>query len=145
MTGHIRQRSPGSWEIRYTLGTDPATGKRKIATATVRGGKKDAERELRKRLVAVDKGDRVDPTKMTAGEWFDRWLSITKPEISPTTFEHYQRFVDGYLKPRFGNVGLAKLTRADVQQLFSDIAEGGRAEASQDRWRRVPANSSSEY
>ena len=24
MTGHIRQRSPGSWELRYTLGTDPA-------------------------------------------------------------------------------------------------------------------------
>jgi integrase len=128
MTGHVRQRSPGAWEIRYALGTDPATGKRKIATATVRGGKKDAERELRKRLVAADKGDRVDPTKMTAGEWFDRWLSIAKPEISPVTFEHYQRFVDGYLKPRFGNIGLAKLTRADVQQLFSDIAEGGRAD-----------------
>jgi integrase len=80
------------------------------------------------RVVAADKGDRVDPTKMTAGEWFDRWLSIAKPEISPVTFEHYQRFVDGYLKPRFGNIGLAKLTRADVQQLFSDIAEGGRAD-----------------
>src|SRR5947208_8368495 len=128
MTGHIRQRSPGSWEIRYTLGADPATGKRKAATATVRGTKKDAERELRNRLVAIDKGDRVDPTKITAGEWFDRWLSITKPEISPATYEHYQRFVDGYLKPRFGNLGLAKLARADVQQLFSDLAEGGRAD-----------------
>ena len=42
--GHIRQRSPGSWELRYTIGTDPATGKRKTATATVRGSRKDAER-----------------------------------------------------------------------------------------------------
>jgi hypothetical protein len=24
--GHIRQRSSGSWEIRYNLGTNPATG-----------------------------------------------------------------------------------------------------------------------
>src|ERR1051325_3322419 len=124
--GHIRERSPGAWEIRYSLGTDPANGKRKIATATIRGGKRDAERELRKRLVAVDKGDRVDPTKMTAGEWLDRWLSITKPEISPATYDHYKRFVDGYLRPRFGRIALAKLSRADVQQFFSDLAEGGR-------------------
>jgi len=61
--GHIRQRSPDSFEVRYCLGIDPATGKRKTATATVRGSRKDAERELRKRLVAVDKGDRADPTK----------------------------------------------------------------------------------
>ena len=128
MTGHIRERSPGSWELRYTLGTDPATGRRRTATATVRGGRKAAEKEMRKRLVAIDKGDRVDPTKMTTGEWFDRWLSITKPEISPPTYEHYRRFVDGYLKPRLGGIGLAKLSRADVQQLFSDLAEGGRAD-----------------
>jgi hypothetical protein len=30
-TGHIRQRSPGLWELRYSLGTDPATGKRRLA------------------------------------------------------------------------------------------------------------------
>ncbi len=30
-TGHIRERSPGAFEIRYALDTDPATGKRKIA------------------------------------------------------------------------------------------------------------------
>ena len=98
-TGHIRERSPGSYELRYSLGINPATGRRKIATATVRGSRKDAERELRKRLVAVDKGDRIDPTKITAGEWFDRWLAITRPEISPATYEHYRRFVESYLIP----------------------------------------------
>jgi hypothetical protein len=45
-SGHIRERSPGSFEVRYSLGTDPATGKRKIATVTVRGSRKDAEKEL---------------------------------------------------------------------------------------------------
>src|SRR5438477_12831337 len=42
--GHIRERSPGSYELRYSLGTDPATGKRKMATATVRGSRKDADK-----------------------------------------------------------------------------------------------------
>jgi hypothetical protein len=48
--GHIRQRSPGSFELRYSLGTDAATGRRKIATATFRGTRKEAELELRRLL-----------------------------------------------------------------------------------------------
>lgn len=127
-SGHIRERSPGHFELRFSTGIDPSTQKRKVVTATIRGSRKDAERELRKRLVAIDQGDRIDPTKMTAGQWFDRWLSIVKPEISPVTYEHYRRFVDDYLKPRLGRIGLAKLTRAEVQQFFSDLAAGGRAD-----------------
>jgi hypothetical protein len=45
-TGHIRQRTQGSWEVRYSLGTNPTTGKRRVATATVRGTRKEAEREF---------------------------------------------------------------------------------------------------
>ena len=45
-TGHIRERSPGSFELRYSLGTDSAPGKRRTATVTVRGTRKDAEKEI---------------------------------------------------------------------------------------------------
>jgi hypothetical protein len=36
-TGSIRERSPGSFELRYSLGTDAGTGKRRMANVTVRG------------------------------------------------------------------------------------------------------------
>jgi integrase len=121
MTGHIRQRSPGSWELRYTVDG-------KTRTATVKGTKKEAEKELRTRLVAIDKGEIADPTKLTAGQWFDQWIGIARPEISPLTFEHYRRFVETYLKPRIGHIALAKLSRTDVQTLFSEMADGGRAD-----------------
>lgn len=121
MTGHIRQRSPGSWELRYRAGN-------KTVTATVHGGKRDAEKELRRRLVSVDSGDAIEQTKLTTGAWFDKWLAIVKAEISPATHDHYQRAIVSHLKPRLGNTPLAKLTRADVQRLFSDLAEGGRAD-----------------
>jgi integrase len=121
MSGHIRQRSPGSWELRYRAGN-------KTVTTTVHGGKRDAEKELRRRLVAVDSGDAIARTKLTTGAWFDKWLAIVKAEISPATLDHYQRAVVSHLKPRIGSIPLAKLSRADVQQLFSDLAEGGRAD-----------------
>src|ERR1051325_8580220 len=68
-TGHIRERSPGSFEIRYSLGTDPATGRRKMATATVRGSRKDADKELRRLLRTLDMNEHIDPTRMTLKQW----------------------------------------------------------------------------
>jgi hypothetical protein len=64
-TGHIREWSPGSWELRYSLGTDPAKGSRRIATTTVRGSRRDAEKEMRRLLRTLDTGEHVDATRMT--------------------------------------------------------------------------------
>jgi hypothetical protein len=73
-TGHIRERSPGSWELRYSLGVDPATGRRRTVTTTVRGKHRDAEKELRRLLGTVDTGEHVDPTRMTLRTWLAKWL-----------------------------------------------------------------------
>jgi integrase len=121
MTGHIRRRSPGSWEIRFV-----ADGRTR--TATVRGTKRDAEKELRRRLVAIDNGGIANPTRVSTGEWLDRWLSIVASEVSPATLDHYTRASMTHLKPRIGEVPLAKLGRMHVQTLFSDLAQGGRAD-----------------
>jgi integrase len=121
MTGHIRQRSAGSWEIRFTVDS-------KTRTATVRGTRREAEKELRKRLVTVDNGGVVDSTKLTTGQWLEQWLTIIRPEISPATHDHYERAVKTHIKPRLGDIPLAKLSRTQVQQLFSELAEGGRAD-----------------
>ena len=45
--GHIRPRA-GSWEIKYDIGRDPVTGRRITKYKTVRGSKRDAQRELRR-------------------------------------------------------------------------------------------------
>src|SRR5947207_5535549 len=88
-SGHIRERSPGSFELRYNLGTDPATGKRKLATATVRGSRKDAEKELRRLLRSLDTGEHVDPNRITVREWLATWLGAVRSEVAPKTHERY--------------------------------------------------------
>jgi hypothetical protein len=44
--GSIRQRGSPSWELRVYIGTDADTGRRRWATRTIRGERRDAEREL---------------------------------------------------------------------------------------------------
>jgi integrase len=125
-TGHIRERSPGSFELRYALGTDPATGKRKIATATVRGSRKDAEKELRRLLRSLDTGDHVDPNRITVREWLTTWLATIKPEISPRSHECYTDIVNNRLAPAFGNLPLVKFAPTHIQKVYTEWSTGGR-------------------
>jgi hypothetical protein len=84
MSGHVRQRSPGSWELRYR-----AEGR--TVTSTVRGSKKDAEKALRAALGAVDQGTHAKPNKLTVGELVRQRIDIwqSKGRITGRTREGY--------------------------------------------------------
>jgi integrase len=125
-TGHIRQRSPDSFELRYSLRTDPATGKRRVATTTVRGSRKDAERELRRLLRTLDTGEHIDPNRITVKEWLASWLSAVRQEIAPKSFERYDEIVQNHLIPAFGNLQLSKLAPLHIQNVYSAWAVDGR-------------------
>src|SRR5437764_13855191 len=126
MTGHIRQRSPGSFEIRYSLGADPATGRRRIATTTVRGTRKDAEKELRRLLRALDTGEHVDPNRISVRDWLSSWLTAVRSEVAPKTHERYGEIVNHFLAPALGNLPLAKLAPVHLQEAYNGLATGGR-------------------
>ena len=119
--GTIKSRSSGSYRIRYSLGRDPVSGKRRFATATVRGTRKEAERELVRLLRTVDTGEHVDPSRMTVGDWLELWTQTTKAEVSPKSHERYAEIVRCYLKPALGTIGLQRLTPSDIQKAYNNF------------------------
>jgi integrase len=124
--GHIRERSRGSFEIRYSLGTDPATGKRRVAIATVKGNRKAAEKEMRRLLRLLDTGEHVDPTRMTVRAWLTQWHETKREEVSPKTHERYGEIINNFLIPALGALDLARLTPSHIEKAYSDWASGGR-------------------
>ena len=125
-SGHIRERAPGAFELRYSLGTDSATGKRKIATATIRGSRKDAEKELRRLLHAVDTGEHIEPNRITVQQWLTTWLDAVRAEVAPKSHERYGEIVHNFLIPAVGNLPLAKLAPTHIQTVYNRWATGGR-------------------
>lgn len=125
-TGHIRQRSPGSWEIRYSLGTSPATGKRCVVTTTIQGKRRAAEKELRRLLYSIDDGSHVDPTRMTVREWLKQWLDAVRDEVSPKSHERYSEIVENFLAPELGALAIVKLAPAHIQAAYAKWATEGR-------------------
>src|SRR5215472_1081833 len=99
MSGHLRQRSRLSWEIKFDAGRDPATGKRKTRYVTVKGGKKAAQQELRRLLAAVDEGRLIDPSKTTLAQFLDRWESWAATQVSQKTLERYAELIRHHVRP----------------------------------------------
>jgi integrase len=124
--GHIRPRGPGAWELKYDIGRDAKTGKRITKYATVRGTKRDAQRELRRLLGEVDRGVVADAGKMTVGQWLEQWLAECKHTVAPKTWQERAAYVRLHLDPALGATLLAKLTPAHIQAYYSDALTGGR-------------------
>ncbi len=83
MRGNITRRGKSSWRIKFDADRDSKSGQRLTKFVTVRGTRKDAERELTRLLTAVDGGTLVDPSKVTVAEYLDSWLLSAATDISP--------------------------------------------------------------
>jgi len=128
--GHIRARGAGAWELKYDIGTDPATGRRITRYRTVRGSKRDAQRELRSLLTAVETGTHADSGKMTVGQWLQQWLDEAQHSVARKTLQRYREIVDLHLTPALGAIPLAKLQPVQIQAYYAKALASGRRDGS---------------
>jgi integrase len=126
--GHIRQRSPGSWEIKFEAGRDPVIGKRKTRYVTIKGNKKAAQQELRRLLGTLDEGSYVDPSKLTVAEHVrarvTQWEASGK--ISTKTAERYSELIENQIVPHLGTQQLQKLRPAEIENWHTTLRTSGR-------------------
>jgi hypothetical protein len=129
--GNITRRGKTSWRLKFEAGeSDPVTGKRYTRFVTVRGTKKDAQRELIRLLNEVDNGTAVDPTKTTVAEYLHTWLD-NDSDLSPKTLERYRQLVVQQIIPHLGGALLQRLRPVQVHDwhaiLLKTGGKGGRA------------------
>ena len=91
------------------------------------GTRKDAERELVRLVHSLNKGEYVEPSKLTVAEYLERWLAdYAKPNISGKTYERYAEIVYSNLSPALGHHTLTKLQPLHIQEFYSSALTSGR-------------------
>ena len=121
MTGHIRERTPGSWELKFDAPRDPVTGKRKTRYVTVKGSKKAAQQELRRLLTAIDEGRLIDRSKTTLAQFLDRWESWAATQVSGKTLERYSELLRHHVRPHLGPAQIQKLRAVNFAELYGKL------------------------
>ena len=96
--GSIRKRSDGRWEGRIVVGHkangDPIF--RHVYAKT----QKALTEKLHQSIECYQDVELTEDSRMTLGEWLDRWLAEYKDgTIRPGTLEGYRNYIENYIKP----------------------------------------------
>jgi integrase len=127
MRGNITRRGDQSWRLKFESGErDPGTGKRQTKFVTVRGTRRDAEKELTRILNDIENGAFVEPSKLTVEKYLESWLDHAKQRVSAKTFSRYEEIVKKHLSLELGVHRLLKLTPLAIQEYYSKALASGR-------------------
>jgi integrase len=115
----IKRRPDGRWRARYR---DPAGVERAGHFPT----RAKAQAWLDQKTVSIATGTHVDPrrSKITAGEWADRWIA-GRVHLKPKTLAGYESLLKTQVKPTWENVRLIAVTNADVVAWVARMRSSG--------------------
>lgn len=123
MRGNITRRGKESWRLKFDAQPD-ATGKRRFYTVTVRGTRKDAERELARLLDQAHGGRLVDQSRDTVATYLRAWLE-GQHDLAPTTMERYRDIIERQTIPFIGGIELQKLKPVHVRDWLAKLRNAG--------------------
>jgi integrase len=118
-SGSLKEIRPSVYRLRFDLPPDPATGKRRQGTATVEGSRRDAEKELARRLAGETDSS---PAKLTLAAYLDQWQAANRKRLAPNTVRTYGYMVER-LTARLGAVLLTRLSPYQIQEHYAQELE----------------------
>ena len=123
--GMVRKRDDGRWEGRIAVGHkangDPIF--RHVYAKT----QKALTEKLHQSIECYQDVELTEDSRMTLGEWLDRWLAEYKDgTIRPGTLEGYRNYIENYIKPQLGGKQVSLITTQDVQRMYRRLKNGGR-------------------
>ena len=124
MAGWVEKRGNNKWRLNVPGGTGP-DGKRKIHRRTIEA---TSEREARKQLdifsAEVQKGQYVEPTKLTFKEFSHKWIE-TKKNLAPKTMHRYKKMLESRILPAMGHMKLEDIKPFHILQFYDNLQEPG--------------------
>ena len=123
--GMVHKREDGRWEGRIVV------GHKKNGTPIFQHAYAHTQKELTEKLHQnIERYQDVELTedsRMTLGEWLDRWLTDYKENtVRPGTLAGYRSCIENYIKPQLGGKQVSLVTSQDVQKLYRRLKENGR-------------------
>lgn len=123
--GMVRKRSDGRWEARIVIGhkNDGTPMHKSVFGKT----QKETLDKLHRAIETYRDVDLCEDSRMTLGEWLDKWLDEYMIfTLRESTMQSYRMIVNHYIKPYLGKKPLTSLTTADIQKLYNKLKKEGR-------------------
>jgi integrase len=122
--GTIRERRPGQWEARVTVGFDVRG--RQVRRSLYGKSRADAVAKMNSAIRGLALGVAPTSERQTVGDFLGTWIE-GQTSIRPTTMRRYRSLIKYQLIPLLGRVKLAQLTPQQVNIAMRQAVAGGLA------------------
>lgn len=116
--------------VKIELDPDPATGRRRQKWHSGYRTKREAERARVDLLSKFDRGEYVEPSHQTLGEFLEEWLRAIEPTVRASTFDSYSRNIRNHVIAHIGSVRLTKVDAGTLNGLYAHLLTNGRRQPS---------------
>ena len=121
MSGSLRQKTRGVWELRFDGGRDPLTGRRRQISRSVRGSKREAQQVLNSLVAEADAGGFIG-TSTTFEQLCIQWLALAENDLSPTTLRRYKNLLSKRILPALGSRRINSIRTVDLDRLYLGLS-----------------------
>ncbi len=123
--GSKRERRPGVWELKVSVGRDPVSGQPRSVTRTFKGTESKAAKALAALVTDVDRGHHRATSTSTVAALVTRYLEDRAPRLSPATMDVYRSSTKRLETTQLWGQRLSKVTPFDVDAAFAGLLERG--------------------
>jgi integrase len=127
--GQIISKGRGTWRLRWYLGIDPETGRRRYASKTVHGSRRDAERRLVEIVGLVEKRITVTTRGTTTASMLREWIDddAAQAKRRERTRTDYRSVIERHIVPKVGAIRLDRLDPTVIEsRLTHPLASAGK-------------------
>ena len=123
--GMVRRREDGRWEGRIVIG-HKENGEPLFRHVYAKTQKALLDK-LHQNIECYRDVELTEDSRMTLGQWLDRWLTEYKAgTVRPGTLEGYRRYIEYYIKPQLGDKQISLISQQDIQRMYRRLKTEGR-------------------
>ena len=123
--GMVRKREDGRWEGRIVIG-HKENGEPLFRHVYAKTQKALLDK-LHQNIECYRDVELTEDSRMTLGEWLDRWLTEYKAgTVRPGTLKSYRCYIEYYIKPQLGDKQISLISQQDIQRMYRRLKTEGR-------------------
>ncbi|CUP73418.1 site-specific tyrosine recombinase XerC [Flavonifractor plautii] len=123
--GMVRKKEDGRWEGRIVVGHKQSG--EPIFRYVYGRTQKELLSKLHQSIETYQDVELTEDSRITLGEWLDRWLDEYKTgTIRPSTMYGYRQYARLYIKPILGDKVISRITSTDIQRMYTKLKREGR-------------------
>ena len=123
--GMVRKRDDGRWEGRIVIG-HRENGEPLFRHVYAKTQKALLDK-LHQNIECYRDVELTEDSRMTLGEWLDRWFAEYKAgTVRPSTLKSYRCYIEYYIKPQLGDKQISLISQQDIQRMYRRLKTEGR-------------------